>query len=91
MEVISRLETEDSQLEFQPFNIVNLAKEVIEAFEMKASQTNINLELYNEVQTEIVIGDRDKIQQVFMNLISNSIKYGKNIVINLYAFLSLNL
>ena len=44
---------------------------------MKSSQTNINLELYNEAQTEIVIGDRDKIQQVFMNLISNSIKYGK--------------
>ncbi len=77
LEVISRLETEDSQLEFQPFNIVDLAKEVIEAFEMKASQTNINLELYNEAQTEIVIGDRDKIQQVFVNLISNSIKYGK--------------
>ena len=78
LEVISRLETEDSQLEFQPFNIVDLAKEVIEAFEMKASQTNINLELYNEAQTEIVIGDRDKIQQVFVNLVSNSIKYGKH-------------
>ena len=77
LEVISRLETEDSQLEFQPFNIVDLAKEVIEAFEMKSGQTNINLELYNEAQTEIVIGDRDKIQQVFVNLISNSIKYGK--------------
>jgi len=78
LEVISRLETEDSQLEFQPFNIVKLAEEVIEAFEMKAGQMNINLELYKEAQTDIVIGDRDKIQQVFMNLISNSIKYGKD-------------
>ena len=77
LEVISRLETEQSQLELQPFNIVKLAEEVIEAFEMKAEQMNINLELYNEAQTEIVIGDRDKIQQVFVNLISNSIKYGK--------------
>lgn len=77
LEVISRLETEDSQLEFQPFNIVDLAKEVIEAFEMQAGQMKINLELYKEAQTEMVIGDRDKIQQVFMNLISNSIKYGK--------------
>ncbi len=78
LEVISRLETEDSQLEFQPFNIVKLAEEVIEAFEMKAGQMNISLELYKENQTDIVIGDRDKIQQVFMNLISNSIKYGKD-------------
>ncbi len=77
LEVISRLETEDSRLEFQPFNIINLAKEVIEAFEMKAGQQNIKLELSNQSQSEYVIGDRDKIQQVFMNLISNSIKYGK--------------
>lgn len=77
LEVISRLESEDSQLDFQPFNIVQLAQEVLEAFEMKANNMNIKLELNNESQSEIVIGDKDKIQQVFMNLISNSIKYGK--------------
>ena len=77
LEVISRLETEDSELEFQPFNIVQLAQEVLEAFEMKANNMNIKLEFNNESQSEIVIGDKDKIQQVFMNLISNSIKYGK--------------
>ena len=77
LEVISRLETEQSQLDFQPFNIVKLAQEVLEAFEMKAGQMNINLELNNESQSEIAVGDRDKIQQVFMNLVSNSIKYGK--------------
>ena len=77
LEVISRLETEQSQLEFQPFNIVQVAQEVLEAFEMKAGQMNVKLELNNESQSEIVVGDRDKIQQVFMNLVSNSIKYGK--------------
>ena len=77
LEVISRLETEDSELELQPFNIVQLAQEVLEAFEMKANNMNIKLEFNNESQSEIVIGDKDKIQQVFMNLISNSIKYGK--------------
>ncbi|MAW21149.1 MAG: two-component sensor histidine kinase [Flavobacteriales bacterium] len=77
LEVISRLETEDTQLEFQPFNIVKLSNEVLEAFEMKAEIMNISLELINESHAEYVIGDRDKIQQVFMNLISNSIKYGK--------------
>ena len=38
----------------------------------------IKLEFINESQTSFALGDRDKIQQVFMNLISNSIKYGKN-------------
>ena len=78
LEVISRLETENYQLEFQPFNIVKLAEEVIEAFEMKAEQMEISLELNNESESSLVIGDRDKIQQVLINLVSNSIKYGKN-------------
>ena len=77
LEVISRLETEQSQLDLQPFNIVKLAEEVVEAFEMKANNMNIRLELNNNSQSEIVIGDKNKIQQVFTNLISNSIKYGK--------------
>jgi len=77
LEVISRLETEQSELEFQSFNVVQLAKEVLDAFEMRAGQMHIKLELSNESQSEIAVGDRDKIQQVFMNLISNSIKYGK--------------
>ena len=77
LEVISRLETEQSELEMHPFNIEILVKEVFEALEMKASKMDLELELTNESQSEFVIGDRDKIQQVFMNLISNSIKYGK--------------
>ena len=51
LEVISRLETEQSQLDLQPFNIIKLAEEVVEAFEMKAEQMNINLELYNEARS----------------------------------------
>ena len=77
LEVISRLETEQSQLDMQSFNITNLVSEVLDALDMKASKMNIELSLKNESQSDYVIGDRDKIQQVFMNLISNSIKYGK--------------
>ncbi len=78
LEVISRLETEQSVLDIQSFNIVLLVKDVFDALEMKASQMNILLEIANEAHTDFVMGDRDKIQQVFMNLISNSIKYGKD-------------
>ena len=45
---------------------------------MKANNMNISLKLTNESNSDMVHGDRNKIQQVFMNLISNSIKYGKN-------------
>ena len=77
LEVISRLETEQSQLDLQPFNIIELVEDVFDAFEMKANQMDIQLEMIKESRSKIVIGDKDKIQQVFLNLISNSIKYGK--------------
>ena len=77
LEVISRLETERSQLDIQKFNIVALAKEVCEQLEQKADEMQITLELSNEAETEYAMGDPNKIEQVFMNLVSNSIKYGK--------------
>lgn len=77
LEAISRLESEHSELDIQPFNISLLVKDVFDALEMKADQMNIKLELTNESQGEVVLGDLDKIQQVLMNLVSNSIKYGK--------------
>lgn len=77
LEAISRLETEHSQLDMQSFNIVKLVNEVLESFEMKSGLMQVELELINESQSQFAIGDRDKIQQVFTNLISNSIKYGK--------------
>lgn len=77
LEVISRLETEQSPLDFRSFNIVQLANEATEALELKANEMNIKLKVVNECQTNFAVGDRDKIQQVFINLLSNSIKYGK--------------
>ena len=78
LEVISRLETEQDELDFQKFNIVELVHEIFDLMEMKAAEMNINLKLKNESQGVTVVADRNKIQQVLMNLVSNSIKYGKD-------------
>ena len=77
LEVITRLETEETQLEVGKFNIVELAKDVLDQLELKANESKIELSIQKEILTEFVVGDIDKIQQVFANLMSNSIKYGK--------------
>ena len=77
LEEISKLETDKEELLIDNFNISIVAQEAIDQLEMKANDSNISLLFSNESSTDFVIGDRDKIQQVFMNLISNSIKYGK--------------
>ncbi len=77
LEVISRLESEETQLEIAKFNIVELAKDVLDQLELKANESKIELSIQNEILTELVLGDIYKLQQVFVNLITNSIKYGK--------------
>ena len=77
LEVITRLETEKTELEIAEFNIVELAKDVLDQLELKANESKIELSIQKEILTEFVLGDSDKIQQVFANLVSNSIKYGK--------------
>jgi len=78
LEVISQLETNEDVLDLDDFNIVEIINEAFDQLEMKANNMNISLKLSKESNSEIVYADRNKIQQVFMNLISNSIKYGKN-------------
>jgi len=78
LEVISRLETDKNELDFENFNIIDLINEVFDQLEMKANKMNISLHLDNEATSAILYADKNKIQQVFMNLISNSIKYGKD-------------
>ena len=77
LEVITRLETEDMQLEIRKFNIVDLVQDAFDQLELKANASKIKLSIKNDSVDSSVMGDADKIQQVFLNLLSNSIKYGK--------------
>ena len=77
LEVISRLETEQSELDIQTFDINKLVEEVFDQLEMRANEMKISLQLNNQSNSSKTLGDKDKIQQVLINLVSNSIKYGK--------------
>ena len=78
LEMISNLESNRVQLHCTNFNIVQLVKEVMEILEDKARQRKIKLTFKKEYDKPIkVFGDRQKIEQVLINLIHNAIKYGK--------------
>ena len=77
LDSISRIEEGVLKLNTEKFDIVDLASEVIEFLEVKAQENNITLKLRNQNQkSEYVRADREKIAQVFTNLLVNSIKYG---------------
>lgn len=78
LDMISKLEMGDVNLELSKFNIVILVQSVFDLLEMVADKKNIILMFdikYNKAIN--VFADQEKIQQVLSNLIVNSIKYGK--------------
>jgi len=79
LDMITKLEVGELNLEKETFDIVDLIENVFELLEMKASKNVIFLTFNKKYQQPIwVKADKDRIQQVLSNLIVNSIKYGRN-------------
>jgi len=78
LDLISKLESADFDLNKQHFNIIEAIQNVFDLLEMKAKKRNISLlfDKYYEFPI-MVIGDVERIEQVLTNLLVNSIKYGK--------------
>jgi len=78
LDLITKLEVGDLNLEKEDFNIIELIESVFDLLEMKASKKKIALTFDMEYTTPIsVYADKEKIQQVLTNLLVNSIKYGQ--------------
>ena len=77
LDMITRLETGELRLKTEEFNLVEVVQVVFELFEMKAAKKHISLLFDTEYQPVMVRADKERIQQVLINLIVNSIKYGR--------------
>lgn len=79
LDEISRLETGKMPIEYSKFDLVLLIREVFESLEDRAASKGIQLvlkEKYNS--TTFIQADRKRIGQVLVNLIVNSLKYGRD-------------
>ena len=75
---ISKFEAQKLQLHLVDFNIVQLVKDVLDDSELTATDSNLKLALKNPTQKPLYVSaDVQSIRQVLVNLISNSIKYGR--------------
>lgn len=78
LDMITQLESGGLVLKRDDFDIVALIQNVLQLLEMKAGKKNITLTFDRKYNKSIIVnGDKERIEQVLINLIVNSIKYGK--------------
>ena len=79
LEGIAQLESGKLKLNLQTFNIRTLVSEVFQDFNITSLESPIQLKFKEGADTAFVVeGDKDMIRQVLINLITNTIKYGKD-------------
>lgn len=82
---LSRLDSGRSELHLEEFSFDGAIREIYHAVLMEAQRHSHTLELALEPDLPQITGDRDRIMQVMMNVVSNAMKYtpdGGHIVIS---------
>ena len=77
LDVISRLESGEQPINMQKFDMHNLTHDIMDELELLADKKSITMTFKEGCNNPmIVIGDKEKIKQVLVNLVTNSIRYG---------------
>src|SRR3954447_12017508 len=78
LDEITKLESGEQPLQKINFIIQEVIKEVYESLSIKAAEKNIKSTIKKGCEQPVaVFADKEKIKQVIINIVSNSIKYGK--------------
>lgn len=79
LDTITRIESERVKINSKNFDMLDLTKEILESFEIKAKEKNIQLiSEPRDLDRVMANCDRDKIGQVLANLINNALNYGND-------------
>ena len=74
---LARLQSGRIRMTYQPVDIGELVRECCAVMQPQADQRNVRLEAEMTGELPALQGDRNRLKQVVMNLISNAIKYNR--------------
>lgn len=73
---LAQMESGRARLEIAPFEIADLLRESAEVVVPQANEKDVTIEVDNTEYT--IMGDRGKVKQVLLNLLTNAIKYNRS-------------
>lgn len=77
---LSKIEARKLELELLPFSMAEMLNEIVKLFVPRANEKNLELKLEIEevFSNSDVIGDKQRIRQVLINLVGNAVKFTRS-------------
>ncbi len=66
------------QIRKKTFDVINSVKDLLELNQYNSEESNTKITIVNNLQDSLIYNDENRLQQVLINFISNSLKFTKN-------------
>jgi len=75
--LLSKMQNPDFLIQKEPVNLVQVFDNIIRSANAIAEKKNITIEVYKDQPIYIIVGDYDRLRQMFMIILDNAIKFSE--------------